>query len=103
MIWYVREFIALKVILFANSDWYLYNFRRSLAAALTHNLIRADAIRGQQYDFSPPDVLLRRVAVLNQSPEPTNIGGRNGERFSSAFAQARTSNPPSGIPSGLKC
>ena len=30
----VKEYIALKIILFANSDWYLYNFRRSLAAAL---------------------------------------------------------------------
>src|SRR5580692_5925345 len=32
----------------------------------------------QQHDFSPPDVLLRRVAVLNDGLEPTNIGGRNG-------------------------
>ncbi len=29
-------------------------------------------------------MLLRRVAVLNQGFEPPNIGGRNGERFSSA-------------------
>lgn len=30
----MKEYIALKILLFANSDWYLYNFRRSLVAAL---------------------------------------------------------------------
>ena len=63
-----------------------------------HDLVRADAIGGQQHDLSPPDVLLRRVAVLSQSFEPTNIGGRNGERFSSADLDVP--NEP-GIPSAI--
>ena len=63
-----------------------------------HDLVRADSIGGQQHDFSPPDVLLRRVAVLHHSFEPANIGGRNGEgiflRASRRLARrARIGNP----------
>jgi hypothetical protein len=50
----------------------------------SHDRVRADALGGQQHDFSSPNVLLQRVAVLHHSFEPANIGGRNGERFSSA-------------------
>ena len=67
-----------------------------------YDLIRADAISGQQYDFNPPDVLLRRVADLNQSPEPTSIGGRNGERFSSAHCADSHVQSAVGIPSGTQ-
>ena len=67
-----------------------------------HNRICADATGGQQHDFSPPDVLLRRVAVLNQGFEPTNIGGRDGEQPSSAHRADSHSDPASGIPSGTQ-
>ena len=63
-----------------------------------HDLVRADAIGGQQHDFSPPDVLLRRVAVLHHSFEPANIGGRNGEGFSCAHRADLHAEPASGIP-----
>ncbi len=46
-----------------------------------HDLVRADAIGGQQHDFTAPDVLLRRVAALHHGFEPANIGRRNGEGF----------------------
>ena len=67
-----------------------------------HDLVRPDAIGGQQHDFSPPDMLLRRVAVLNQSLEPTNIGGRNGERFSRAHPPDSHVRTARGIPSGTQ-
>jgi hypothetical protein len=68
----------------------------------SHDLVRADAIGGQQHDLSPPNVLLRRVAVLNQSFEPTNIGGRERERFSSAHRADSHVEPAPGIPFGTQ-
>ena len=69
-----------------------------------HDRVRADAIGGQQHDFSPPDVLPRRVAVLHHSLEPANSGGRNGEGFFPArIAQTRTSSPHRESHPGLKC
>ena len=69
-----------------------------------HDRVRADAIGGQQHDFSPPDVLPRRVAVLHHSLEPANSGGRNGEGFFPArIAQTRTSSPHRESHRGLKC
>jgi hypothetical protein len=38
-----------------------------------HDLIRADAIGGQQHDLSPPRVFLTRVPILNEASEPTDI------------------------------
>ena len=66
-------------------------------ARAPHNFVRADPVCGQQHDFSPPDVLLRRVAILNQGFEPTNIGGRNGERFSSTHRTDSQVEPIPGI------
>lgn len=40
----------MKVILFANTDWYLWNFRRSLALALRdarHDVLQAIAAMGR--------------------------------------------------------
>src|SRR6202041_1190457 len=58
---------------------------------------------GQQHDCSSPDVLLRRVAVLNLGFEPTNVDGRNGEQFSCAHRADSHVRPASGIYPGLKC
>ena len=71
-------------------------------AGSPHDLVRADAIGGQQHDLGPPDVLLRRVAVLNQGFEPTNIGGRNGKGFSCAHRADSHAETPAGIPSGIQ-
>ena len=72
-------------------------------ASSPHNLIRADTIGGQQHDLRPPDVFLRRIAVLNQGFEPTtNIGRRNGERFSSAHRADSHDAPAVGIPLGIQ-
>jgi hypothetical protein len=72
-------------------------------ASSPNNLIRADAIGGQQHDLRPPDVFLWRVAVLNQGFEPTtNIGRRNGERFSSAHHPDSHDAPAVGIPLGIQ-
>ena len=60
-----------------------------------HDLVRADAIGGQQHD-SAADVLLRRGG-LHHSFEPANIGGRNGEGFPARIAQMHVE-PASGIP-----
>ena len=68
----------------------------------SHDRVRADAIGGQKHYLTPPDMLLRRVAVLNQSLEPTNIGGRNEDRFSCAHRANSHVEPASGIPSGIQ-
>ena len=71
-------------------------------AGLPHDLVRADAIGGQQDDFGSPDVLLRRIAVKHQGLEPMNIGGRNGEGLSCAHrADSHIANLP-GIPIGTQ-
>jgi hypothetical protein len=65
-----------------------------------HDLVRADAIGGQKHDLSPPDMLLWRIAVLDQALEPTNIGRRNGERFSCAHRADSHIPQEIGIPCG---
>ena len=65
----------------------------------SHDRVRADALGAQQHDFGPPNVLLRGVAVLNQGLEPTNIGGRDGERLSSAHRADSHVHSAPGIPS----
>ena len=62
------------------------------------DLVRANAIGGQKHDLSPPDVLLRRVTVPDEGFEPTNIGGRNGERFSCAHRADSHLPQETGIP-----
>ena len=71
-------------------------------ASLPHDLVRADAIGGQQHDLSPPDVLLRRIAVMNHGLDPTKIGGRNGEGLSCAHRADSHAAIPEGIPSGIQ-
>ena len=67
------------------------------------DLVRANAIGGQKHDLSPPDVLLRRVTVPDEGFEPTNIGGRNGERFSCAHRADSHIPQETGIRAGHKC
>jgi hypothetical protein len=66
-------------------------------AGLTHDLVRADTIGGQQHDFGPPNVLLRRVAVFNEDLEPTSLD------FPARIAQTRTSLQKRESLTGLEC
>ena len=65
-----------------------------------HSRIRTDATGGQ-IRFSPPDVLLRRVAVLNQGFEPTNMADRRRAIFQRASRKFH-GEPASGILSGTQ-
>jgi hypothetical protein len=42
---------------------------------LTHDCIRARAASAEQNDLGTPYVLLRSVAVLDQSQQPATVGG----------------------------
>jgi hypothetical protein len=44
-------------------------------AGLTHDCIRARAASAEQNDLGTPYVLLRSVAVLDQSQQPATVGG----------------------------
>ena len=69
-------------------------------AGLAHDRVRADALGAEQHDLRPPDVLLRGVAVLDQSAEPIEVGGR--DRYGNAGSHAADSHAasPPGIPTG---
>ena len=59
-----------KIILFANTDWYLYNFRRSLALAL----------QAQGYDvllISPPGTYGEKLRTLGLRWEPVPMDRRS--------------------------
>ena len=43
-------------------------------AGVAHDRARADAFRRQQHDLCAPDVLLRCVAVFDESSRPSPIG-----------------------------
>ena len=47
---------------------------------LAHDRARAQALDRQEHDLRPPDVLLRRVSVFNESVKPIEIGGRDSKR-----------------------
>ena len=47
---------------------------------LAHDRARAQALDRQEHDLRPPDVLLRRVSLFNESVKPIEIGGRDGKR-----------------------
>ena len=71
-------------------------------AGLTHDLVRADAIGGQQHDPGPPNVLLQRVAVFNEGLEPTSLGGRDGNGLSCAHSADSHITSEAGIPNGTR-
>ncbi len=60
-----------------------------------HDLVRAHAVGRQKHDLAPPNVLLRRVAILDQSQKPEPIFRRNGKRYSRAHApDSHIASPP---------
>ena len=71
-------------------------------AGLAHDRVRADALGAQQHDLRPPDVLLRRVAVLDQSAEPIKVGRRDGNGNAGSHAADSHAASPPGIPLGIQ-
>ena len=68
------------------------SFRRARPA---HDFVRANAIGRQKHDLAPPDVLLRGVAIPDQSQKPEPIFRRNGKRYSCAHApDSHIASPP---------
>ncbi len=67
-----------------------------------HDLVRADAIDGQQHDLGSPNVLLGHVPVLNEGLEPTNVVKRDGESFSCAHRADSHTEAETGILSGTQ-
>ena len=43
-------------------------------AGLTYDRVCPDALGAQQNDLRPPDLLLRRVAILEQTVKPIKVG-----------------------------
>jgi hypothetical protein len=64
---------------------------------LPRNLVRADAIGGQQYDLSPPSVFLTRVSILNEASEPPILIGETERDFPARTAQNSHNTPQTGI------
>ena len=71
-------------------------------ADLAHDRVRADPIRAQQHDPRPPHVLLRRVAVFDQSMKPIKVGGRDGNGNAGSHAPDSHAASPPGIPTGTQ-
>ena len=71
-------------------------------AGSPHDLVRADPIGGEQDDLSSPDMLLRGVAIFDESLEPAPIGRRNGHGFSPAHRANSHAPRKTGIPKGTQ-
>ncbi len=56
----------------------------------------------EQDDLRPPDVLLRRVAVPDQSAEPIKVGRRDGKGNTRSHAANSHAASPPGIPDGIQ-
>ena len=68
---------------------------------VSHMIAFVPAPRAQQYDLRPPDMLLRCVAVFDQSDEPIKVGGRDGYGNARAHADSHAASP-TGIPLGIQ-
>jgi hypothetical protein len=62
-------------------------------AGLAHDRARSDAFGAEQHDLRPPNVLLRRVAVSDQSAKPIKVSRR--DRYGNAGSHAADSHAPS--------
>ncbi len=67
-------------------------------AGLLHDVDGADAVGRQQDDLGTPDVLLPRIAILDERHQSLAIGRRNGEGNSRAHAPDSHAHSPKGIP-----
>jgi hypothetical protein len=71
-------------------------------AGQAHDLIGANAIRAQQDDFSPPDMLLWGVAIPRQHLQTAAISRLQSDRNSDSHATDLHALSPLGIPSGIQ-
>ena len=70
---------------------------------LAHDRARAQALDRQEHDLRPPDVLLRRVSLFNESVKPIEIGGRDGKRNAGSHPPNFARRDPARNPSGINC
>ena len=68
---------------------------------LAHDLVGAYAIGGEQHDPGAPNMLLRRIAVADQSLKTAPVGGRNGDGDASTHAADSHTPIHPGIPNGI--
>ena len=71
-------------------------------AGLSHDRVRPEPFGAKHHDLRPPHVLLRRVAVLDQSSEPIDIGGRDGKGNAGSHAADSHAASPPGISTGIQ-
>lgn len=67
-------------------------------AGLPHDLDGTGAVSAQQDDLGAPDVLLRRIAIFDDSHQSLAIGRRNGEGYSCTHAPDSHALSPKRIP-----
>jgi hypothetical protein len=67
-------------------------------ACSPHDVDGADAVGAQQDDFGAPDMLLPRVAILDERHQSLAIGRRNGEGDSCAHSSDSHAHSARGIP-----
>jgi hypothetical protein len=70
-------------------------------ATPAHDLVRAEPVGRQEDDFGPPNVLLRSIAVPDESFELMAIDRRDKDRFSCAHRTDSHAKPIMGILKGL--
>src|SRR5215471_14911938 len=71
-------------------------------AGPAHDLVRDDAVGGEQDDLGPPRVLLRGVAVSDDRLKPPSIGSRNSDGNPRAHASDSHTHETTGIPQGTR-
>ena len=71
-------------------------------AGPAHDLIGADAVRAQQDDLGPPDMLMRGVAIPRERCQTAAISGLESDGNSGSHAPDSHASSPPGIPSGIQ-
>ena len=71
-------------------------------AGLAHDLIGADAVRAQQDDLGPPDMLMRRVAIPRERCQTAAVTGLESDGNSGSHAPDSHATSPAGIPFGIQ-
>ena len=63
---------------------------------------RTQPLGAEQHDLRPPNVLLRRIAILYQAAKPIQVGGGDGKGDAASHAQDSHAASPPGIPTGIQ-
>ena len=71
-------------------------------AGLAHDLIGADAVRAQQDDLGPPDMLVRCVAIPRERGQTAAISRLESDGNSGSHAPDSHVSSPPGIPYGIQ-